>query len=278
MAAKSTHSVDATEDASRHMPSKAGSETQTPETGRASAPGAAAGAPAGVPPATKHGHTPWKRRAAAFWTGGAAAVITGALCIWLGGLLSSVADPPASPPAPSTAAIINPGHLPGRLDVSTMSPGHRFYAVPNFYEFQSCGRPCWLPLYQLPTLQSARVTDGWPCEYYGPNPSSEPSCTKPPATRARSQMADPVVMNSGDRLLVVCQVTQIGNGRPAETISNSVEQSSNIWDMVAVPASYISPDSPAQGLAQVPDMPGFYEAFAPDMWLGDTGSHDIPCS
>jgi hypothetical protein len=227
---------------------------------------------------------PWWRRAKV-WVGSAATVIvTGALAIWLATLLGSVAGPRAldvsssTPSAVSTAPIVNPGHLPGRDDVSTMAPHHQFYAVPNFYFFTSCGRPCWLPLYQQPTEQSAFVTDGWPCEYYGPNYSSEPSCTQPPTQRTVAEMADPADKDSGDRLLVVCQLRQLGNGQPAPTIRNQNGQSSNIWDMVAVPASYISRDAPVVGkLSPVPGMPGFDEAFAPDIWLGNTGWHQIPC-
>jgi hypothetical protein len=221
-----------------------------------------------------------RKRRAKVWAG-AATVITGALAIWLAAWLGWVGGPPTLDvlsPSPSTTAIVNPGHLPGRIDVSTMAPHHQFYAVPNFYFLASCGRPCWLPLYQEPTEQSAFVTDGWPCEYYGPNPSSEPSCVQPPPRRTTSEMADPANKNSGDWLLVICQVTHFDNGKPAQSIRNEIYQTSNIWDMVAVPASYISSDSPtASPLSQVPGMPGFDEAYAPDMWLGNTGWHDIPC-
>ena len=229
---------------------------------------------------------PWWRRARV-WVGSAATVIlTGALAIWLATLLGSVAGPrtldvsstPSAASVGSTAPIVNPGHLPGRDDVSTMASHHQFYAIPNFYFFPSCGRPCWLPLYQQPTEQCAFVTDGWPCEYYGPNYSSEPSCTQPPTRRTASETADPADKDSGDRLLVVCQLRQLGNGQTAPTIRNQNGQSSNIWDMVAVPASYISRDAPVVGkLSQVPGVPGFDEAFAPDIWLGNTGWHEIPC-
>lgn len=227
------------------------------------------------PEAAKTALPLWKRPSAKFWAGGAAAIASGTLSIWLAGWFGFLAGPPVRPsPTPSTKASVHQGHLPGRQDVSTMSPGHRFYAIPNFYELQSCGRPCWLPLYQSPTEHSAFVTDGWPCEYYGPNYSSEPSCTRPPSRRKPSQMAHPAQRNSGDRVLVVCQV----RGRATQTIGNEVGQSSNIWDMVAVPESHISSDSAAAGrLKHVPGMPGFYEAFGPDIWLGNTGWHDIPC-
>lgn len=214
---------------------------------------------------------------------GVAAVVTSALAIWLATWFVFLAGPrtanaPSPSPTPSTAAIINPGHLPGRFDVSTMTPRHPFYAIPNFYDFSSCGRPCWLPLYQEPTEQSAFVTDGWPCEYYGPNYSSEPSCVQPSTRRTASEMADPKVKSSGDKILVVCQLRQLGNGQPAPSIRNQIGQSSNIWDMVAVPVAFISQDSPAVSqLIPVPHMPGFDEAFAPDIWLGNTGWHDIPC-
>jgi hypothetical protein len=229
------------------------------------------------PNASKATRRPWRQWGAKFWVG-AAAIVTGAIGIWLAGWLGFLAGPPAAV-APSAKPIVNPGHLPGRLDVSAMSPGRRFYALPNFYEFQSCGRPCWLPLYQLPTEQSAFVTDGWPCEYYEPNSTSNgPFCLQPPSRRTPSERADPAVRNSGDRVLVVCQVTQISKGQAAPTIRNQVGKSSNIWDMVAVPGSYISRDSAAAGrLSLVPGMPGFYEAFGPDIWLGNTGWHGIPC-
>jgi hypothetical protein len=219
-----------------------------------------------------------KQRGAKFWAGGASAVIITVFGSWLTVWFVFLAGPPASTSTPSQT-IINPGHLPGRHDVSTMTPGQRFYAVPNFYEFPGCGRPCWLPLYESPTEQSAPVTNNWPCEYYGPNASSEPSCVQPSSRRRSAEMADPADKNSGDKLLVVCQLTQIRKGGVTQTIHNEVGKSSDIWDMVAVPESEVSSNSPAFGrLHQVPGMPGFYEAFAPDLWLGNTGRHNIPCS
>lgn len=86
-------------------------------------------------------------------------------------------------------------------------------------------------------------------------------------------MAEPAVRNSGDRVLVVCQVRV----NTTQAIHNEVGQASNIWDMVAVPRADISSDSAAGRLKQVAGMPGFYEAFGPDIWLGNTGWHDIPC-
>jgi hypothetical protein len=160
-----------------------------------------------------------------------------------------------------------------------MKPGQRFYAVPNFYYFQSCGRPCWLPLYQLPSQQAEYVTQNWPCEYYDPtSTTSGGTCLQPSSGRTSSEMANAAMKDSGDRVFVVCQVTDISPGRPSQTIHNEVGQSSGIWDMVAVPASQVSRNnSAAAPLTLVPGMPGFYEAFGPDIWLGNTGWHDIPC-
>lgn len=159
-----------------------------------------------------------------------------------------------------------------------MAPGQRFYATPNFEEDQQCGRPCWLPLYESPSENLAFVTSGWPCEYYAPPSSQPPSCVTPPTGRTPGEMEDAVVKDSGDRVLVLCQTTQLSDGQPAQDIHNQIGQDSRIWDMLAVPKAYISPDSPAWGrLRQVRDMPGYYEAYAPDMWLGNTHSHSLPC-
>jgi hypothetical protein len=228
-------------------------------------------------PPTKDSRRPWKQWGRKFWAG-VAVVVTGAVGAWLGVWLAFFAGPPATV-APPTTSIGNPGHPPGRQDVSTMSLHHRFYAVPNFYEFQRCGRPCWLPLYQLPTETSAALTHGWPCEYYEPDSTPNgPFCLQPPPGRAPGEIADPAVRNSGDQILVVCQVKQIGNGQAAQTIRNEAGQSSNIWDMVAVPKSHLYRNSVIVGrLHLVPGMPGFYEAYGSDIWLGNTGWHSIPC-
>jgi hypothetical protein len=194
-------------------------------------------------------------------------------------LIYFLASSPTAPiVTPTITPIGNPGHAPSQLDVSTTVPGHSFYAVPNFYYFPSCGRPCWLPLYKLPTEQSAFVTDGWPCEYYDPkSASSGPYCIQPPSGRTPTMMANPSNKDSGDRILVICQITKLG-GRAAQAIHNEAGQSSNIWDVVAVPAAHISRNSIAvTQLSKAPGMPGFYEAYGPDIWLGNTGWHDIPC-
>jgi hypothetical protein len=218
-----------------------------------------------------------EKRSGKFWAG-AATVLTGALAAWLAAWLLSFAGPPAPTTSPATPTG-HSSHPSFHQDVSTTSQSHRFYVVANFSDLQSCGRPCWLPLYQLPTHSSANVTQGWPCEYYQPSSASSGSyCLQPPAGRAKIEMANPADKNSGDRLLVVCQVTSIGNGQAAQTIHNEAGQSSDIWDMVAIPEARILRNSvPAGRLSQVPGMPGFYEAYGPDIWFGDTGWHNVPC-
>jgi hypothetical protein len=234
--------------------------------------------------ATRH---PVQEFWAKVWKGGAAAVAIAVLATLLGNWAVHLAGPHAassmSPSAsaarPTPTPTVEPGHLPGRQDVSTMAPGKHFSARPNFEEDQSCGRPCWLPVYKSPNEDSSFVTNNWPCEYYGPNSSSSPSCITPPPGRMPDQMWNPAVADSGDRVLVLCQTTRLEDGQAAQDIHNQIGQDSNIWDMVAVPKAQISPDSPAWGqLTRVPHMAGFYEAFAPDIWLGDTGWHSIPCT
>jgi hypothetical protein len=155
-------------------------------------------------------------------------------------------------------------------DVSTMAAGKRFYARPDFSSFPSCGRPCWLPIFPQTTESTQSVTQNWPCEYYNPQSDSS-SCGRPPH-RTQSQMWDPADPNSADRLLVVCQV------RNGEDIRNANGQASAIWDAVAVPRSELVSTSALTALpAELVGAAGFYEAFAPDIWLGDSGWHKIQC-
>lgn len=224
--------------------------------------------------ASKPSQRPWQR-----WGKGLRAAVAAIIITVIGGLAASYAVFYAGPSTTTTAAIGNPGHPPGHQDVSTMTPGQRFYAVPNFYDFQSCGRPCWLPLYQMPTEQSEEITQDWPCEYYDPtSTASGPACLQPATGRTPTEMANAAVKDSGDRILVVCQVTDISQGKPAQTLRNQAGQSSSIWDLVAVPASHVFRNNAAAApLTPVPRLPGFYEAYAPDIWLGNTGWHSIPC-
>ncbi len=201
---------------------------------------------------------------------------------------SSTADAHSTSNTNSTSTGITVNNGP---TVSTMKPGKRFTAVPDFSDFQGCGRPCWLPLYAQPWETPPAVTHGWPCEYYDPTSSDNgPYCLHPPANRSRNQMGDSSDPNSGDRVLVLCQTTTLPNGRPAQTIRNEAGQESDVWDKIAVPTTFIAPLNPPMALMQVPGTEGyFYEAYAPDIWLlnssmnTSTGRaslrvHNIPCS
>jgi len=229
-------------------------------------------------PATEHSPFHWKRWSWKIWTA-IGAVLIAAIAVPLGNWLNVFVGPPAPTTTSSAAPIGNPGHSPGRQDVSTMSLGHRFYAVANFYDYEKCGRPCWLPLFEKPTEKSTPVTQGWPCEYYNPRATLiGPYCLEPPSGRTASERANGADKDSGDRILVICQTTQIDSGTPAQTLSNEIGQASNIWDEVAVPAAYVFHGSTLKRtLTPVPGMPGFYEAFGGDIWLGNTGWHGIAC-
>jgi hypothetical protein len=220
--------------------------------------------------------SPWWRKWGGKLAVSVAAVIVAALGTLLGVWLVFFAGPPA--PSPSASPIGNPGHPPGRQDVSTLSPNHRFYAVANFFYFPHCGRPCYLPLYPQPTESSAGITRGWPCEYYNPNSPNGPYCLRPPTGRRPSEMANQANKYSGDRILVICQTTHLANGQAAQIIHNEAGQGSRIWDMVAVPVKRITYNGVVTShLRHVPGMKGLYEAYAPDLWLGNTGWHGIPC-
>lgn len=219
---------------------------------------------------------PWLEKWGGKLGAAVAAVIIAALGALLGVWLIFFAGPPT--PTPGASHIGDPGHPPGRQDVSTISPGNRFYAVANFFYFSACERPCWLPLYQEPTENSTGVTHGWPCEYYKSDLVATHFCRKPPIGRKPSEMANAVNKYSGDRLLVICQTTHISNRQAAQPIHNEAGQNSKIWDLVAVPARYISLNGViGSRLHQVPGMKGFYEAYGSDVWLGNTGWHHIPC-
>jgi hypothetical protein len=171
---------------------------------------------------------------------------------------------------------------------STMKPGKQFTVVPDFTNFQGCGEPCWLPLYVQPRETPPAVTNGWPCEFYDSSSTAGGSyCLHAPANRPATQMGDGSDPNSGDRVLVLCQTTRLSDGQPAQTIRNEAGQESNVWDRVAVPSRYVKA-AMLSALKLVTGMPGFYAAYAPDIWLLNTSwnvktnqaslkVHDIPC-
>jgi hypothetical protein len=91
-------------------------------------------------------------------------------------------------------------------------------------------------------------------------------------------MANQANKYSGDRVLVICQTTHLADGQAAQIIRNEAGQGSRIWDTVAVPAKRISYNGVVTShLRHVPGMTGFYEAYGPDLWLGNTVWHGIPC-
>lgn len=149
------------------------------------------------------------------------------------------------------------GHEPGAVDVSTMNPGQPFTATPNFRYFAK-GRPCWLPINPEPKLGDGTgtwpVTKNWPCEFY--------SLHLPLYGLAGLSWQ----YRSGDKLKVVGQVR-------GPVITNDIGVTSNIWDVVLIPYGRVVRN--AENLADFDD-DGIPLGFVPDMWLGNTGWHDIP--
>ncbi|MBW3538583.1 hypothetical protein KY386_03790 [Candidatus Parcubacteria bacterium] len=171
----------------------------------------------------------------------------------------------AAATAPSEAPLIpaEADHPPGPQDVSTMEPGKKFKAQPNFYYFEGCGRPCWLPLYPAPQLVAGTaVNEGWPCEYYALNVVIKQGTD---CSQSHSVL--------GDEVQIECQVRgddTLGEG----TIQNDKQERSNIFDVVIIPK-----DKVVRGVEQLeptPDGSGYF-ALGADMWLGNTGWHGIPC-
>lgn len=159
----------------------------------------------------------------------------------------------AWPTVPATTT----DHEPGPADVSTTEPGKPFAARPNFHYFRGCGRPCWLPLYPMPRLvPGTAVTKGWPIE---PGDGRE-----------------------GDQVLVLCQVINTeGTVANGGAVQDDRQVSSNIWNLVLIPQSMVDAGDArikfAAGLQPAPNNSG-YLAYAADLWLGNTGDHNLPCT
>jgi hypothetical protein len=149
------------------------------------------------------------------------------------------ADPGYRPNVPPGVSPVVDAH-----DVYPLTPSEPFLARPDFKMMESCGqRPCWLKLYASPDQASAVVTDNWPYENgFG--------------------------HQYGDYLQVVCQTR-------GTTVTDEGGSASNIWNRVIaradkVPVAAQALLQPAQGA------PGFY-AYAPDLLLGNSGDHQLPC-
>lgn len=151
------------------------------------------------------------------------------------------------------------GHEPGVGDVSTMESGQPFKAVPNFRHFAK-GRPCWLPINPGPKLGDGTgtwpVTKNWPCEFYSLHLPLY-------GLAALSWRRRP-----GDRLQVIGQVH-------GPIVTNDIGEQSDIWDVVLIPPGQVVRN--VENLTEF-DSNGTPLGFASDIWLGNTGWHDIPYS
>lgn len=148
------------------------------------------------------------------------------------------------------------GHRPGLDDVTHMQYGTEFFARPNFYYFEKCGRPCYLPLNPAPYIGGTdwAVTEGWPCEYYVPrNQSTGPYCIGKSSGR-------------GDWVRVIGQVR-------GQLITNEIGQSSDVWDVILITRQTAVRNNWRLQRFGYTDL---WIAYAPDMWLGNTGRRNIP--
>lgn len=160
------------------------------------------------------------------------------------------------------------GHKPGELDVIEPLRGSPFWARPNFFYLQQCGRPCWLPIFAAPCTTLAgwsnadwAINTGWPCEYYQPHDNNVgPHCYS-------------CTTRDGDRLNVVGQI----KGGLCETLTNEIGQRSDVWNVVLIPPRHVHRNHHL--LLHTPigadDQGGYYMAFAPDIWLGNLGWRDM---
>jgi hypothetical protein len=119
-----------------------------------------------------------------------------------------------------------------------------FWARPNFYYFEGCGRPCWLPVYPEPRImKGCSLTLNWPYESWQPPDGS------------------PIM---GHFVEVLRQVR-------GERLRNEILQYSDIWNLIRIPQDRIDPRT--RHLAKpAPDGDG-YVGYAADLWLGNTGWH-----
>ncbi len=151
------------------------------------------------------------------------------------------------------------GTKPGLFDVSCILTGEAFYATPNFYYFEDCGRPCWLPLNPAPKRGGPNwaVTDGWPSEI---NPDHLIIQLQPSGYISALHK-----MDHGDKVLVVGEVR-------GEIARDEVGNKSDLWYVIACP-----PDKVVRNahLIKERDNEGNYIVYANSLWLGNTGSHGI---
>jgi hypothetical protein len=162
----------------------------------------------------------------------------------------------ATTTTPTTAPVLShdPGYQPIAVpghplvlnvhDVYPMTPGEQFAARPDFDLWQECGiRPCWLALRAGPDEEAPAITRGWPYEH---GVGHEPA----------------------DYLHVVCQVR-------GQAMTDENGQLNDIWDRVIVRPDKVQPGQ-AAALSPATEAPGYY-GYAPDILLGNSGDHDLPC-
>lgn len=152
------------------------------------------------------------------------------------------------------------GHKPGLNDVviDGLIDGIRhtetIYVRPNFYYFEGCGRPCYLPLNPAPRIggKDWAVTEGWPCEYYIPisrkKPNDGPYCFSKTS-------------HDGDWVKVIGKVR-------GQLITNEIGQTSDVWYVLEV--SYgATRNLDLAERRQLPNGSYWYVLYAPQMWLGN---------
>ncbi len=135
--------------------------------------------------------------------------------------------------------------------------GLTFLVQPNFYYFEGCGRPCWLPLNPAPKRGGPdwAVTDGWP---------TEPDYADYKYIKRNYVLDDPDMVDNYVRV--------IGQVRSQMTV-NEIGQKSDIWDVIAIPPEKATRNT---HLIAETDADGNYIVYASDLWLGNTGWRDIP--
>jgi hypothetical protein len=145
-----------------------------------------------------------------------------------------------------------------------MEPGQHFRARPNFYYFESLpgGRPGWLPLFHRPQRnddigRGHAATDNFPYEDYSWLGYDR---------LVHRWDASPI---DGNWVTVIGQVF----GQPTR---NEILDTSDLWDVVLLDPE----DATDEGrkLCQRRIIRGRENliAYAPDIWLGNTGWHAIP--
>jgi hypothetical protein len=153
---------------------------------------------------------------------------------------------PSSPPASHSAGT--PTSLgsqdfpaPDRQNIKVADDGKSFKTVPNFtYLGAACGRPCNPAIFHDLNAKSGEEQlnlDGWPLEA-GPGPNAP-----------------------GHELTVVCQKAD------GPSVRNSAGATSRVWDVVSVPAMWLTPKIRAKYSPNGEAVQG----WTPDIWLQNAG-------